>query len=169
MSETSELSGTSETSETSDPKPPVRKPRITVLETLYHQGVLGEKPTTVECQFERELESDEQPYQRRCKVGEDPQPLDVGWIEEVGEIHIQNNEGRSLQVQPTEEEKAETAKKSLSLGIQILKHDQDGRYFYRLLEIPAGESTRLNFNTATEWFICSEHETTRFTITVFPR
>ena len=80
------MSGTSEPN-IDEPKQVILKPRITVVETLYHQGVLGEDPTTVTCQFTRELKSDEQPYQRRCKVSENPKPLDVGWVEEVGEIH----------------------------------------------------------------------------------
>lgn len=160
MSET-----TSGTSETPEPKQTVLKPRITVVETLYHQGVLGETPTTVTCQFSRELESDEQPYQRRCKVGEDPQPLDIGWIEEVGEIHIQNEEGRSLQVQPTNEEKAESAKKVL----WIVLHNKASSYWPGLLRIPAGESQRLLPIYPEELWISSRSGTTRFTITVFPR
>lgn len=163
----SEPSKPSETSET--PKPTELKPRITVLETLYHQGVLGEKPTTVECQFERKLESDEQPYQRRSKVGEDPQPLDVGWIEEVGEIHIQNEEGRFLQRQPTDEEKVEIAKKILWLGLKAKPNITPINKFKSLLKIAPGEAIRLPVLDFKEWLICSHSGTTRFTITVFPR
>ena len=153
----------SETSET--PKPEL-KPRITVVETLYHQGVLGEIPTTVTSQFSRELESDEQPYQRRCKVGEDPQPLDMGWIEGVGEIHIQNEEGRFLQIQPTPEEQANIAKKKLRLGLDV---GIRSRVIRGLFEIAPGEAIRLPILNHKEWLIYSPSGTIRFTITVFPR
>ena len=90
--------------------------RIVFQGQVAHQ-LPNEQPTAISLQYVKQLESDEQPYQRRCKVGEEWEVLDLGWIEgKVSLIAIANLEGSFTQVNPTEEEKAESSHKILQIG-----------------------------------------------------
>lgn len=64
--------------------------RLTIAETLYHQSNTGEDPSSVVAQHCRFLETDEQLWQRRIKVGQEPVALDVGWITEWSCLLIKN-------------------------------------------------------------------------------
>lgn len=67
------------------------KALMTVVEHVYNQ-VPDEDPFEVNARpWDKNIESDEDPYQRTYKVGPEPKPLDCGWIEEPGMIHIYNN------------------------------------------------------------------------------
>jgi hypothetical protein len=91
------------------------KDRMTVVEKVYYQQV-GDSPTSFEFSFSRDLTSHEQVYRRQCKAERDWEPLDYGWIKEVGTILIQNEEGKRLFVNPTEEEKADTASRIIEVS-----------------------------------------------------
>lgn len=95
--------------------------RIVVVEKIYHQ-LQGEQPIGCEHQYSQELRTDEQPYERRCVATEEWQPLDCGWLEDVSMLHIVNEEGQFKQVNPTDEERAEAAKKILEVG-HYLPHE----------------------------------------------
>lgn len=133
------------------------KGNITIVERIYHR-IVGENPIVEDTTFSKELQTDEQVYQRRCRVSETPEPLDLGWFQDkpqdVGYIRITNDEGKFLQVQPTEEEKAETASHMLLLSG---------------FKIEPGDSFRAIPLDVTKLRICSASETTRFTLTVYPR
>jgi len=88
---------------------------LVVIERLYHRRV-GENPIGVECRYSRPLQNSEQLYQREYLVTEEPKPLDYGWVEKAGHIHIENLEGNFPQVIPTKEEKEEAEKKVVVLG-----------------------------------------------------
>lgn len=97
------------------------KDRISVVERIIYQALtVGEQPYAVEHTFYRDLvTSDEQVYERKLKVGEEWQPLDLGWgkdWERIGLVYVENLEGQFKQLQPTEEEQAEANAKVLELS-----------------------------------------------------
>ena len=101
--------------EQEQPKLTPARDTLTVVETVYHQPA-GEEPTAVSVQFVRPLETQEQPYVRKIKVGEQWQPLDLGWVEQPGMILLVNDEGKFTQVNPTDEERAEAESKVIAVG-----------------------------------------------------
>ena len=90
--------------------------RITVAGNIYHQSTEGD-PTQVSLNFERILETHEQVFHRRLKVGEDWMPLipERCWLQndQVGMIVVRNDEGRYPSVQPSREEGDELQRKVL--------------------------------------------------------
>lgn len=94
---------------------PVRKSRLTVVETIYHQDADGQ-PTAVEANYARWLASDEHPFQRRLKVGEEWQRLETGWLEDVSLLVLTNEEGKGLQTIPTDEERVALAARIVEVG-----------------------------------------------------
>jgi len=108
------------------------KARLVVVETVYCQSP-GEQPVAVESRFGRALNSQEQPYRRVIKVGESWQPLDHGWVEEASMLVISNEEGKYLQVVPTEEQRKELETKVVELAFP----GQSGCWL-----IPPGDSFR---------------------------
>jgi hypothetical protein len=91
------------------------KGHISVVETVYHQLTDGQ-PIAVESRFSRSTETDEQPYQRKITVTEEWKSIDHGWIEQVGMLHLSNEEG-VFSVMPTEEEKQEVLEKIVEIGV----------------------------------------------------
>lgn len=89
--------------------------QLTVVETVYHLAS-GEEPTAAEVRFVRELETVEQPYVRKLVIGEEWQPLDFGWVKDIGMFVLRNDEGAGLQTMPTDEERAAIMAKVLELG-----------------------------------------------------
>jgi hypothetical protein len=136
---------------------PPPKNRLTVVETVYHQ-VSGEQPQSVESRFDRELQSDEQMYQR-CKVAtEEWQPLDLGWVPDPGTIVIENNEGILQQVNPTPEQQEELAKKILVLS-------QDSGLGF---EVRPGESFRFSHDAPGVLLLRCRSGSARYRISVIP-
>jgi len=90
--------------------------RVTVVETIYHQ-VQGEQPTTIDSRYSRNLETNEQLYQRRFTVAEDWTLIDLGWAgKNVSLLHISNEEGRFPHNIPTLEELEEAAKRIIEVS-----------------------------------------------------
>lgn len=118
--------------------PPKRdmRPRITVVQQIYHQ-VQGNDPTVLDGGFTRWLDSDEQPFLRKCKASEGWQKLEVGWIEQAGQLTIVNGAGKPHNfVQPSEEEKKAEGLKVLEVGIEV-----DGNVV-PCWQVPPGENLR---------------------------
>lgn len=134
------------------------KDRLTVVENVYHQAISdGQGPTQFESRYSRELDTKEQVYQRRTKVGEDWEPLDFGWIEKVGLLLIRNEEGKFTEI-PTDEENQRTQRKILEVA-----YCSEGSGWL----IPVGESMR-GIPTSKLARIRSHSGVTRYTITVIP-
>ena len=88
---------TEEESRTRAPRPPAVPPPIndvlTVVESVYFHPV-GRDPRVIDCRWHLLLRtSGEQPYERYLRAKPEWQPLDTGWVEEVGMLVIQNEEG----------------------------------------------------------------------------
>jgi len=93
------------------------KARFGVVETVYFQQP-ETIPVAVDSRFTRWLDSEEQPYLRQAKIGQDWQEVDVGWLENlpVSQLVLRNDEGK-FQVQPTSEQRALVMGRILELAI----------------------------------------------------
>lgn len=136
------------------------KSRITVVEQVYHQ-VSGDQPHLVESKFSRELESDEQPYERHLKVGEEPELLDCGWVKKASQLLIINEEGRFLQTQPTEAEREELQLKVLEVYFGKLSIDS--------WIVPPGESMRACPSSLVGVYLRSRSGILRLTLHALPK
>lgn len=143
------------------------KSRLTVVETVYHQAP-QEEPQSNEVRFCRELESDEQPYgPRRLTATEDWRLLDCGWLsDEVSMLTIRNEEGRNLQVIPTEAEQAEIDARVLEVGYYGGTPDSLATGASWL--IPPGESMRGCPKSIEKLSIRCRSGEARYTLTAYP-
>lgn len=137
------------------------KGRLTVVEKVYHQNP-GKGPTETVGSFSRDLETKQQIYVRYLDATEEWQPLDTGWLwKDVGHLIVQNDEGQSPRVKPTEEELEELAKRVIELS-----YDPDGEGSWL---VPPGESMRGTPSSAFKLFFRCRSGTTEFTLTLVPR
>lgn len=90
--------------------------RIVVVENVYHQAEGGMNPTHVYPKYTQFLTTDEQPYLRHTKVGEQWVQLDTGWLKECSLIVLENMEGLFQFRNPTEQEVEEATKKVIEIG-----------------------------------------------------
>jgi hypothetical protein len=101
-------------------EPVIPKPvtdSINVLETVYHRAGLNEAKA-INTVFSRPLTNTEelQPYERNCRVTEEWQLVDTGWLgDQVGMLIIKNREGKYDRI-PTEGQKKEDAKRVLEIS-----------------------------------------------------
>ena len=142
------------------------KSRLVVVETFYHQHG-GDVATAVSTSFARWLDTNEQVYQRKLKVGREWLQLDFGWLKELpvlGMLHIKNDEGCFPVVNPTKEERESASKKVLMLGVLRLGITTP------LMILPPGETLRfqpLNEHPVN-WLVCCIEGEAKFTMTVSP-
>jgi len=135
--------------------------RITVVDNLYFQET-GEQTSQFSCQFSRNVESEQQPYERRLKATEEWQPIDTGWLDEdVGALFIRNEAGKNLQTIPTEAEALEISKQVLQLSF--------GGTEFAAWNVPPGESFRGSPATIKDLMIRSLSGTPRYTLYLIPR
>jgi hypothetical protein len=139
-----------------------------VVDVIYHQPV-DLPPTTMlgdAVRFSRELESDEQPYERRMLATENWKPLDCGWISEVGMLLLRNDEG-FFSVRPTPEQRAEVALRVIELAFSstFVTPGSDGE---RIL-VPPGESCRFFPKDAKSLRVRCCSGRAQYTISLAPR
>lgn len=96
------------------------KGTLTVVERVYHQ-LDSDQPTSVETSFTQRVMSDEQPYSRRMKVGEEWVPIGKGWLEECAMLVLRNDPESRFTI-PSDEEKAADAVKVIEVGTDIGTH-----------------------------------------------
>ena len=91
--------------------------KLNVVSMIYHQelGEHPEEPVCIESRWSRRLKSRGQMYQRRLKVGEQPVPVDTGWVERPGTIVIVNCTGQQPTTVPTPQQAAERASHVMEL------------------------------------------------------
>lgn len=138
------------------------KARLTVVERVYHQPPDGDG-FAVESTFARELQSDEERYQRTMKVNEGWTQLDCGWVSAASVLIIKNEEGVFRLVNPTPEEEAEAALRVLEVGLQI------GTYVEPLDEIHPQESIRRCPVDLSRLVMRCRHGAAKFRLTLIPR
>lgn len=144
------------------------KNRITVREQVYLE-THGGKPEEILSSFSRELESYEQPYTRNLTATEEWQSLDFGWLKDnVGMLVIVNNEGKFTQVNPTDEERTEAAKKVLEVS-HFRGVSSTGGQRLNVWLIPVGENMRGSSTGSHLLHIRSQHGNTKYTLYAFPK
>ena len=135
--------------------------RLTVVENLYHRPSGDPVVELPASRFTRELETREQVYSRTTVVGENWEPLSLGWITRAGMLRICNLQGKP----PTNrmfspEEKAEESKKIIQL-----KYD-GGHDGHSWLVLP-GESFR-GMPSAYPLVIRCLYGTAKYTVDALP-
>jgi len=118
------------------------------VEHIYQQSP-KESPFGIECINEQQIDSEDQPYSRTYNISNEWKDLDCGWIEEVGQIHIENKG----------EEEVFIAYKGPLVDVNRFR-------------VPPNCSTRIYLDDkAVESLlqIRSEKEASRITVTAFPR
>lgn len=92
--------------------------RLTVVGTVYFQPQ-GDEAMSVGNPFSRQLSTDEQPYVRTLRIGEEWVDISKGsWLEGGSMICISNDEGKHLIQQQTPEEKKHSANKILEVAFE---------------------------------------------------
>lgn len=139
------------------------KHRLTVVQTVYHQ-LPGQQPKSYESRFDRELETHEQPYERHTSVEEEWQPLDVGWLKDVGVgmLVISNDEGNFNVVNPSKEEKEAVAKKILEISYEEIHYGNTWLIYPR-------ESMRACPTLLMPLFIRCQSGNCKYTLQAFPK
>lgn len=137
--------------------------RITVVDTIYHQRT-GSQPTAVESRFCVGVQSDEQPYTRSFKVGEEWKLLDHGWIDQCSMLLLSHDDDGSRQVQPTEEKRKELDEQVVELSFTSLPTLQNPD-----LLVPYKESIRIIPVSLERVFIRCRKGIARCTVTIFPK
>jgi hypothetical protein len=95
--------------------------RLTVVIQVHHQHE-GENPVSSTASFSRFLESQEQPYFRRYKIGENWKDVDFGWVESASYFVVENRAGAASSQLPSEEEKEELAKMILEVAFESFEN-----------------------------------------------
>jgi hypothetical protein len=137
----------------------IERARVTVVDKIYYQQH-GDQPIVVDVAFSKDLKASEQPYVRKTSADESWKPLDCGWIDSVGIVHITNVNGAFPAVIPSEKEVEEARKKILEIRYQ----DSECCFL-----IPPGECIRLSPSHAAQLRIRSRHGTTKYVIRVFSK
>lgn len=124
------------------PPPAITRPRVIVVEHVYHQ-VPGEPvvgpPAT---RFYKWLESDEQAVLRTIKVGPEWRSLDLAWFMDgkCSLICIANTTKRLPSKAPTPEEKAEFEARIVEVGKLV----EGGSFIEGLCYLPPEEDMRMS-------------------------
>lgn len=97
---------------------PAEQARLGIVEQIYCYPP-GAAPTLIDLREGLWLETDEQPYQRKLKVGPEWQHLDCGWLEGNGTslLVLVNEEGKHLTVVPSEQQKTALALRVVDVGV----------------------------------------------------
>lgn len=139
------------------------KDRLTVTETVYHQTP-GEEASFINSNFSRELEVKEEPYTRRCTATEEWQPLDLGWLKDlgVGMLVIRNEQGKIFDKIPTAEEREEEFKRVLQLRYR-------GDHVNHFWIIPPTETIKGCPSQAESLLIRSAYKTAKYSLFLVPK
>ena len=140
---------------------PPTKNQVFVIETIYHQPVSG-FPTTAlgdSTRFSRELESDEQPYERHKIAKHDWELLDHGWIDKCGMFLLRNDEG-FFSTNPTPEQREEVFKRVIEISFDNKTPS---------ILIPPKETCRFYPTDLSQiWLRCQEG-TAKYSLYLIPR
>jgi hypothetical protein len=148
------------------PTPIAPRCRLTVVENVYHQPP-GSDAMAVTSTYARWLDSDEQPHQRKTRIGESWQPIETGWVPEPGLILIENK-GHHFQVNPTDRQRKEADAKILLIGVHSAPGDA-ASFVIPFVEIAPGESLRISPREIQRWAIRCASGFVQTTITAFPK
>lgn len=145
-------------------EPAYFRSKLTVVETVYHQGA-NRQPTSTDSRYSRYLETDDQPYSRTVTLDEAWKVLDIGWFAErqplrVRLLVIQNEEGKYLAIQPTDLERLALKEKVVEVSVGGISADWEVLPGESLRGSPSGDPRRLRLR--------SRSGKTRCTYTLYP-
>lgn len=130
--------------------------RLTIVEMCTYQ-ILGEAAQSNSIRSVHMLDTDEQLWSRRSRVGTDWEPVDVGWVKSISLISIVNEEGKRLDVNPSEEEQEAIAARIIELRI-----GQGPAWLIYPGQSFRGQPSSLDLS------IRSRSETAKYTIIIYP-
>lgn len=143
--------------------PPPLKPRLTVVEHVYHQEGGGKSPTGADSVSARFLLTDEQPFIRKTRIGETWVPVETGWLRNKGVSLVRiANEATVFTVYPSPQEKEEAERKVLEIGME------DGSGVRRFAVVRPGESIRFEPDAFPSLRVRCRSGFAQVTIHVFP-
>lgn len=149
------------------PNPLPRVGRLTVVETCVYYAPGDDKPVTTDARFSRAVTTDEQPYVRRCALGEDWVPLDTGWLAGQVSAVVVENHRPARQAIPSPQERA--AEDGAVVEVGVTTPTGNGEFYvFAALTVPVGEACRFNF-VATQFVrLRCRAGKAKVTITAFP-
>ena len=102
------------------------KDRLNVVFNASHEH-FGDQPFGINLIFSKFLESNEQVYTRRVEATEEWQPIDMGWMEDVGAsmVVIENLEGKGLVVNPTKKQQEDINSRVLEVSYNQNSKESD--------------------------------------------
>jgi len=144
---------------------PVNKARLSIVETVYYQHP-EDQPVTLDHRFGRWVDSTDEPYLRKFKVGTEWQSLPklagAVWIgaTDVGLLCIKNEEGRFL-IEPTPAQKEEAAQRIVCIEF--------GTHGVADIFIPPGESVHFQPVDLNNVYVRCWKGEAKFTLSLFPK
>lgn len=137
--------------------------RISVVFQALHEHCCSD-PMPIPCTFAHILGTIEQPWHRVMRVSQEWIPLDLGWLADgAGFLIIRNVTGSKKHLQPSEEEKADLAKKIVVVAPADTDPKKTGR------SIRPGHFDFGYPENARELRIRCEHGTAEILLDVIPR
>jgi len=105
---------------TATPPRPVQRPRVVVIQQVYHQ-IPDEAPQLFTSHYFRWLDTTEQPYQRRGTATEEWTKLDLGWLAAVGvsELILESLEPALTDMRPSPAQLERHLEKIIQVGLLI--------------------------------------------------
>lgn len=93
--------------------------RVTVVEMACFHSIETGQDLAVNSRYSRVLKSrDEQPFYRRCRVGEQWAPIERGHLARCSYMHVRNCEGQNPRVIPTPAEREAVAERVVELRFE---------------------------------------------------
>jgi len=144
-----------------------RPDMITVIEKVHFRPYSGDV-ISEDNRFNRILSGTEQPYIRnnhvKSKATEVWQKIDFGWLDTISMFVVANDEGLFFEGKPSEEEKEDSNKRIIEVGLSSETIPPE----YPLI-IPPTEALRFCFDCdATVWIRC-RYKDARWTLSAFPK
>jgi hypothetical protein len=138
---------------------------LTVVEMVYHQLTAGQ-PVVAESRFGRPLKTDEQPYRRTFRLGEQWVSVETGWVDQPAMLMISNETGKGLTANPTQEMRDELSRKVIEMGVSVCSVIEDT--VVPVLKILPGESFRGQPSEIGSLRVRCAHGETKCTVTAIP-
>lgn len=143
------------------------KNRVTVVEYIqFQERSGGSNILPAGKPYAYDVDSEELPFQRRLKAMSDWKELPglADWLDgKAGLIKIENMEGQFLQVQPSESESKDIARRVIELGIKV-----EGEA-YRFADVHPGRSIRIEACEGATYVVRTRHGSATYWLHAFPR